>query len=275
MLPLPTPPKGGLPADNKEVNSVATFQTLEAIELRLAPLRRQLARHPLYSRIRTIDHVRLFMASHVFAVWDFMSLLKALQRALTCVELPWIPTPFPTSRRFINEIVLGEESDQYHGRAISHFEIYLEAMNRVNADSCAIKTLLSRATMGIDGLTFAGVPEPAREFVTATFRVIQHGSLAAQAAVFAFGREDAIPEMFRALVLQLNQEVSGDLDQFVWYLQRHIEVDGDEHGPLARKMVADLCAGNPALWEEASQAAEEALLARLRLWDGVLAQIER
>lgn len=80
--------------------------------------------------------------------------------------------------------------------------------------------------------------------------------------------------MFRSLVRQLNQEMSGELDQLVWYLERHIEVDGDDHGPLSREMVADLYGDTPALWEEASQAAEEALRARLRLWDGVLKQIE-
>jgi hypothetical protein len=104
--------------------------------------------------------------------------------------------------------------------------------------------------------------------------LIRGGSSAEQAAAFAFGREDAIPDMFRSLVRQLNQEMSGELDQFVWYLERHIAVDGDDHGPLSLKMVADLCGDNPALWEEASQAAEEALRARFRLWDGVLTQIE-
>ena len=120
-------------SDNKEVTVIGVVHSIEAIELRLAPLRKQLAAHPLYPRIRTLDHVRLFMESHVFAVWDFMSLLKVLQRTLTCVDLPWVPTPFPVSRRFVNEIVLGEESDEYQGRPISHFEIYLEAMEQVKA----------------------------------------------------------------------------------------------------------------------------------------------
>ena len=75
-------------------------------------------------------------------------------------------------------------------------------------------------------------------------------------------------------VLLLNQEMSGELDKSVWYLERHIEVEGDDHGPLSLKMVANLCSYDPALWEEASEAAEEALRARLRLWDGVLTQID-
>jgi Protein of unknown function (DUF3050) len=259
--------------DNKKVNSIAA-NSIEAIELHLTPLRKQLAAHPLYLRIRTLGHVRIFMESHVFAVWDFMSLLKVLQRGLTCVDIPWVPTPFPVSRRFVNEIVLGEESDEYQGRPISHFEIYLEAMEQVKADTRAIRHVVSCAPQGVDGLSFEGVPAAAKQFVATTFRVILGGSPAAQAAAFAFGREDAIPDMFRSLVRQLSQEMSGELDQFVWYLERHIEVDGDDHGPLSLKMVADLCGDDLTLWEEASQAAEEALRARLRLWDGVLTLIE-
>ena len=118
-----------------------------------------------------------------------------------------------------------------------------------------------------------GIPAAARAFVETTFRVIHTGSLAAQAAAFTFGREDAIPGLFRALVRDLNAEMDGDLSQFLWYLERHIEVDGDEHGPLALRMVADLCGENPALWEEAALAAEEAIRARLALWDGILEQI--
>jgi hypothetical protein len=259
--------------DNKNVNPAAATNSIDTIELRLTPLRQMLATHPLYPSIRTLGHVRLFMESHVFAVWDFMSLLKALQRTLTCVDLPWVPKPFPASRRFINEIVLAEESDEYQGRVISHFEIYLDAMDRLKADTTAIRQLVSCAPQGFDSLSFEGVPRAAKEFVETTFGVIHGGSPAAQAAAFAFGREDAIPDLFRSLVRHLSQETSGELDQFVWYLERHIEVDGDDHGPLSLKMVADLCGDDLALWEDASEAAEQALGARLRLWDGVLKQI--
>ena len=116
-------------------------------------------------------------------------------------------------------------------------------------------------------------PLAAQSFVQITFTVIREGSLAAQAAAFTFGREDAIPGMFRSLVRDLNREMEGDLGQFVWYLERHIEVDGDEHGPLSLRMVADLCGEDPALWAQAAQAADGAIQARLKLWDGILAQI--
>lgn len=255
--------------------------SIQFIEERIAPLRKQLADHPLYASIRTLRDLRVFMESHVFAVWDFMSLLKSLQRFLTSVEVPWVPTPYPASRRFVNEIVLGEESDEYEGQPVSHFEIYLEAMARAGAKTEAIEAVVAAARRctaqdwaPLD-LALEEAPAPAREFVNTTFRVIREGSVAAQAAAFTFGREDAIPEMFRSLVRDLNREIDGDLSQFVWYLQRHIEVDGDDHGPLSLRMVADLCGDDPEAWEEAAQAAEEAIRARLGLWDGVLAQIKQ
>ena len=263
--------------------------SVEAIEDRLAPLRERLAAHPLYPSIQTPEHLRTFMESHVYAVWDFMSLLKSLQRGLTCVDVPWVPTQFPASRRFINEIVLGEESDEYEGRPASHFELYLEAMEKAGASTAGIRGLI-HATAGVrdgqegegDGaksfpweswMVVRGVPRPAKRFMETTFRVIREGSLAAQAAAFTFGREDAIPGMFRSLVRDLNHRMSGDLSQFLWYLERHIEVDGEEHGPLSLRMVADLCGDDPALWESAAAAAEAAIVARLALWDGILEQI--
>ena len=220
------------------------------------------------------------MEAHVFAVWDFMSLLKSLQRALTSVEVPWVPSAHRASRRFINEIVLGEESDEYAGQPVSHFELYLEAMGQAGAKTTSMEAVVAAARVSTlhdaQSLTLAleGAPPAAQHFVKTTFRILREGSVAAQAAAFTFGREDAIPDMFRALVRDLNREMEGDLGQFVWYLERHIEVDGDEHGPLSLRMVADLCGTDPEAWAQAAQAAEDALRARLALWDGILGQIQ-
>ena len=214
------------------------------------------------------------MQSHVFAVWDFMSLLKALQTSLTCTTAPWLPTPFPASRRFINEIVLGEESDLYEGRAISHFELYLEAMQQAGADTAPIRALLATITRNTCNPTTIDAPAAARAFVASTFRTIHSGNLAAMAAAFTFGREDVIPDIFRNLVRDLNAQHNGELNKFVWYLERHIEVDGEDHGPLSLRMVADLCGNDDALWQQATQAAASAIEARLALWDGILNEIQ-
>ena len=247
---------------------------IASIESRISPLRARLNAHPVYDSIRTPEQVRLFMQSHVFAVWDFMSLLKALQSQLTSTSIPWAPTPFPASRRFINEIVLGEESDLYEGRPISHFELYLEAMQQAHADTTPIRSLLSDVAHGIFAPSTVDGPPAARAFVRSTFYVIHSGNLAATAAAFTFGREDVIPDIFRNLVRDLNARTHGELTKFAWYLDRHIEVDSEDHGPLSLRLVADLCANDDDRWEQAALAAESALEARLALWDGILSEIQ-
>jgi len=254
------------------VEAVSPIETLAA---RISPLRANLAAHPLYAKIQSAQQLRAFMESHVFAVWDFMSLLKALQSRLTCVEVPWRPTRWPESRRFINEIVLGEESDVFQGRAVSHFELYLEAMRESGADLGPISALLAQLSAGSSefDVKICGVPDAALQFVESTFLLIESGGLHQIAAAFTFGREDVIPEMFRGLVRDLNAQLGGQFAKFQWYLERHIEVDGEDHGPLALRMVSDLCGEDEALWEEAALAAETALQARLALWDGILVSL--
>ncbi len=256
------------------MTATTSTNAIAAIESRIAPLRARLTAHPLYASLRTEQHLRTFMQSHVFAVWDFMSLLKALQSRLTCVDVPWVPTQFPESRRFINEIVLGEESDQFEGHATSHFELYLDAMRESGADTAAIETVLASIHDGTFSTSTMAAPAAAKDFVAATFRIIDQGSLPAMAAAFTFGREDVIPDIFRELVHDLNRKFGGQFSKFAWYLERHIEVDGEDHGPLSLRMVADLCGDDDALWHQAATAAEQAIEARLALWDGILAQIQ-
>ena len=254
---------------------VETLSEITVIEERIAPLRARLAAHPLYRSIRTEAQLRIFMQSHVFAVWDFMSLLKALQAQLTCVTVPWLPTAYPASRRFINEIVLGEESDEYQGRPLSHFELYLQAMRQAGASTAGIEALaaaLKHATFA-EALKASVIPRGARSFVASTFHLIAEGKLHALAAAFTFGREDLIPDMFRALVHDLSAQNNNNLAIFIWYLERHIEVDGEDHGPLSLRMVADLCGPDDSKWHEAAEAAAEALEARLALWDSILSEI--
>jgi hypothetical protein len=262
--------------DNGSVTITASASSIRYIEERIGPLRARLAAHPLYASITSPKHIRTFMESHVFAVWDFMSLLTTLQRMLTCVSTPWVPTPWPASRRFINEIVLGEESDKFEGRSISHFELYLEAMEECGADTGQIRNLLAQIEIGPPNtpiskvMELAAVPAAARRFVQTTFAIIESSNVSAMAAAFTFGREDLIPDMFRKLVRDMDRSGAGRLSKFVWYLERHIEVDGDEHGPLSLQMVSDLCGANEDVWAAAATTAETAISARLALWDEIL-----
>lgn len=249
---------------------------LSTLQNRIQPYRAQLAEHPLYASLETLEDLRLLMQSHVFAVWDFMSLLKSLQRTLTSVDVPWQPTADAAARRFVNEIVLGEESDHHNGRTFSHFELYLEAMQQSGAGTRPVQSFISalRAGQSVEqALSSTPVPAAAANFVRSTFAVIEAGSLPAIAAAFTFGREDLIPDMFRGFVRELNATRPGQVETFLFYLERHIELDGDDHGPLALRLIQSLCADDATCWQEATHAAEAALKARLALWDAIYAEV--
>jgi hypothetical protein len=252
-----------------------THPGIEQLKKRITPARDRVVSHPLYSALGTQEAITTFMAHHVYAVWDFMSLLKSLQRQLTCVELPWVPTGPTGSRRLINDIVLVEESDELQGGFISHFELYLNGMTQAGADRSTIDTFIEQLRRGTgvpEALTAAGVPGPSAEFVNTTWRFIQQAPVHCQAAAFAFGREDLIPDMFEQVV-KVNANEGGSLDTFVDYLARHIEVDGEEHTPMAMQMLADLCGDDDAKWDECATTVISALDARVRLWDGIVAAI--
>ena len=252
-------------------------EELQVLLERLRPLYERLASHPLYAAFETIEDLRLFMETHVFAVWDFMSLLKTLQRGLTCVEVPWMPGRFSESRRLINEIVLGEESDLYQGMTVSHFELYRRAMRECGADTFAIDRLLQEIEAGQDwetALSRSCAPAGAQRFVRETFTCIQEDKLHTAAAAFTFGREDLIPEMFRGFIRDQDERLSGKLQTLRWYMERHIEVDGEEHGPMALRMISELCGSDAVKWQEAAEAAETALRARLALWDGIAKRLQ-
>ena len=146
---------------------------IEEIENDLIPLREQLKNHQLYNELMGLDDVRLFMEMHVFAVWDFMSLLKALQINLTNTSIPWTPKPSASLARFINEIVHAEESDINElGEASSHFEMYLDSMAQIGANPIEIKKLITLIENGSDiksALNQLDIDPAVRNFVLFSF----------------------------------------------------------------------------------------------------------
>ena len=246
---------------------------LDQLRIEIQPLREALLAHPLYGDLKSPPALRTFMQYHVFAVWDFMSLLKALQQRLTCVSLPWIPVQKSSGGRLINEIVLGEESDEDgHGGHASHFDLYHNAMQKCGADTSVIDQFLNELRTGLSvqqALRNARAPNAVRDFVLQTFDVIEAGDLCAIASTFAFGREDLLPEVFRQILDHLSDSPSCDLNYFRYYLQRHIDLDGEQHGPMAENLVEHLCEGKETKWRAAEDAALRALESRLRLWDRV------
>lgn len=246
------------------------------IDEQLRADREALLTHPLFAAIHDVDGVRRLMQTHVFAVWDFMSLLKRLQRELTCVTLPWTPPRHATVARLINEIVVGEESDEHPGGGhASHLDLYLQAMEEIGADTSTFRHLLDALARGVPldaALERSRASPAARAFVRHTMDVALNGSLEDVLACFFFGREDIIPDMFGRLLGDWGVDES-EVPTFSHYLHRHIEMDGDDHGPAAKRLVLTLVT-TPEQRQRLVQAARAALQARIRLWDGVLAELQ-
>ncbi|MBF2054674.1 MAG: DUF3050 domain-containing protein [Candidatus Sericytochromatia bacterium] len=251
-----------------------TQQDLEALTV---AYRQQISAHPLYASLHTLADVQVFMQHHVFAVWDFMTLLKALQLRFTGSQLPWLPAADNDTCRLINEIVLAEESDCLaDGSYCSHFELYHRAMRACGADTRAIDAFLAALRAGAalpDVLQAQRLPAGAAAFVEETWRLATGPSHAALAAAFCLGREAIIPDLFRGLVARLHQE-HAELAIFVDYLERHIHLDGETHGPMAWQMLSQICAAEPEGWANAYQGAQRALAARRQLWDQIQAGLQ-
>ncbi|WP_108425249.1 DUF3050 domain-containing protein [Flagellimonas amoyensis] len=246
---------------------------IEHLEEHLKAVRDQLKNHPLYAQLESVEDIKTFMESHVYAVWDFMSLLKALQQHLTCTALPWKPASDASVARFINEIVLEEESDFNElGVAKSHFEMYLDAMEEVEADTSKVLQVISTFT-DLEHISHqienTNLDQAEKDFLQFTFEAINTQQPHIIAAAFTFGREDLIPDMFLGIIEQSGENGPSKYAKLSYYLKRHIELDGDEHGPLAVKMIKALCGSDEQKWEEVFHFSKKALERRIGLWDSI------
>jgi len=242
----------------------------------IGTLSEKLEKHALFSRIDSLDDLRFFMRHHVYAVWDFMSLLKKLQQTYAPHGSPWVPsTENGRLVRFINEIVMEEESDLSFGSESenysSHFEIYLESMKEVQCPVDEVLGFIEKVRKhGLeDGLNPQDLPCPSRKFMGHTFEVINTGQPHEVAASFALARESVIPLMFKRILNQTKVSKE-DAPVFHYYLERHAELDGDHHGPMAHKLLENMCDGNSATEHEIVEQARRSIEQRIFLWDGVL-----
>lgn len=253
--------------------------SINEINSYIQPQKDRLINHSLYKKINTIADLQQFLQIHVYAVWDFMSLLKALQSKLTCTTSPWFASPNPEVRYLINEIVLAEESDlTLDGKRLSHFEMYLEAMRKSNTSTEHIEKFLSnvQATDIFSAIELSLLHPNIKEFLTFTFDIIERGKPHEIASAFTFGREDLIPNMFTEMLKEFKLRFKDtDLTDLIYYFERHIELDADEHGPMAFEMIAYLCGHDVVKWEEAAKTAVESLKKRIKLWDAIEELIDK
>ncbi len=232
-----------------------------------------LLQHSVYTKVHDLRSLQIFMESHVFAVWDFMTLLKTLQKRLTCVEIPWFPVQDSMAARLINEIVLAEESDEITpGYYSSHFDLYLKAMKEIGANIRPIRNFIGMLEKGIypkQALSALKIPDSTKTFVLTTLE-ISNRSTHEVAAAFLFGREEIIPHMFRKILIELEKKHRKLYKWFPLYLNRHIELDETQHAPMAKKLLENLCGTDPKKWKQAFHAAKLAANARFSLWDGIV-----
>jgi len=239
--------------------------------------KQQLENHPVYAAVSTLEDLRIFMQHHVYSVWDFMSLIKYLQSTVAPCRYPWVPLGDGDVRRFINELVLEEESDQtMQGEHFSsHFELYQQAMREIGADSAPSEQFVQTvAERGIEAaLALPDVPAPSATFTARTFGFIDSGHAHEVAAALALGREHIIPCMFRSILDRIGV-TEQDAPIFHYYLNRHIHLDEDFHAPLSLRLLNSLCGDEAEKSQQAVDAAQQAVQARIDFWDGVLAAID-
>jgi hypothetical protein len=252
---------------------------IETINKSIQLQKEALLNHSLYQKVQSIEDLHFFLENHVYAVWDFMSLLKALQSKLTCTTTPWFATKNPETRYLINEIVLAEETDlTLDGRRQSHYEMYVEAMESCGANTKGITSFLTE----VESLhnIFVAIKKSdlhpnIKAFLDFTFRVIEEGKTHEIAAAFTFGREDLIPSMFTQILKNFQANFpETDLSKLIYYFERHIELDSDEHGPMAMKMIIELCGTDLKKWKEVEEISILSLEKRIGLWDAIEESIE-
>ena len=237
----------------------------------------ELKTHQLLTSNKINDTVslKIFMEHHIYAVWDFMSILKSLQHQICPSNYPWKRNIYTSNgiARLINEIVLAEESDEItEDKYMSHFDLYLMAMNDIGANTSAIKNIIDLDVVDKNTFQKVDMPESGRNFLSSTFELLSKSKLHITAALFTYGRETTLPDMFINL-LNMTKNIK-NTHHLKLYLERHIDIDGNRHGPLSLKLYNHFIYNDQNKANEPVDAALTAIEARHKLWSAILGEIE-
>ena len=120
--------------------SFAQFQT------NIYPFKEQLLNHQIYGQVDEIRKTKIFMESHIFGTWDYLTMFKSLQRALTSLNIHLLEKGTLQLPFVMNQIILNEELDDESSReylsAIGIYQLYIKAMEEIGADTKPITYLV-------------------------------------------------------------------------------------------------------------------------------------
>src|SRR2546430_1846165 len=127
-------------------------------------------------------------------------------------------------------------------------------MDEIGADRAPIDGLIDALRSGtpvsdaLDALDVRAIPLSTSGFVRTTLRTAREATVHEVAASFLYGREDLVPRMFRRILATLEAETSLRCPAFRCYLDRHVDVDENEHAPMAHDLLRSLCGGDATRW---------------------------
>jgi hypothetical protein len=246
------------------------------LEKDIEPLLESISNHKVFIEIFSVENLKIFAEHHVYAVWDFMCLVKSLQRKLVCTEIAWYPPINHVGCHVINEIVAEEESDiTWDGRYLSHFEMYLESMQECGAKIDTILALIDsikRKEPLEKALSEHPIPKISKDFICDTFKIIKM-EVHQIAASFTFAREGITDRMFLPILQNMKDKAS--VGKFMYYFQRHIDLDVGKHSQEAKLLIVNLCGNDERKWHEAKEASKHSLRSRINFLDGVYQEIKQ
>lgn len=247
---------------------------ITGVERELKGLRRKLAKHRLYKSLHKVEDIQEFAEHHVFAVWGSMSLLKVLQQQLTNTKIPWSPVPNPVLARLINEMVLTEESGiNEQGLAQSHFEMYVDAMQEIGADTSQIHQFVQLIYAGatVDyAMNQIKIDRKISHFIVYIFNIIKTGKTHLIAASLILSRTDIPSKIF----LEILTDTEQDAHKWKYCLTHHAEFNPGQYGTSSLELIAELCGKNKKDWQEVIEVAKHALNQKIILWNRITEMIE-